>query len=150
VTCSSLARQRQATFAADFIMNLFPVINILLYFQKIILHIHRWIPNKKQRNATTAEQQSPRLQQVKTWLKCNSHEHKNKGKNLLTFRRPQVHRNLQQAPPYLHCQPLNEVWEGVNPGSIPFNHSGTLDAPELPWAGPAFSPGAQSLLQALT
>jgi len=25
--------------------------------------------------------------------------------------------------PHLHCQPLNEVWEGVHPGSSPSNHS---------------------------
>ena len=33
---------------------------------------------------------------------------------------------------HLHCQPLNEIWEGVDPGSIPSRHSGTLHAPELP------------------
>ena len=52
--------------------------------------------------------------------------------------------------PHLHCQPLNEVWEGADPGSIPSGHSGTLHTPELPWVGPAFPPGAQSLLQAVT
>ena len=40
--------------------------------------------------------------------------------------------------PQLHCQPLNEIWEEVDPGSIPSNHSGTLHAAELPWVGPAF------------
>ena len=49
-----------------------------------------------------------------------------------------------------HCQPLNEVWEGVRPGSAPSSHAGTLHAPELPWVGPAFPPGAPSLLQAVT
>jgi len=38
----------------------------------------------------------------------------------------------------------------VDPGSSPSGHSGTLHAAELPWAGPAFPPGAQSLLQAVT
>ena len=52
--------------------------------------------------------------------------------------------------PHLHCQPLNEVWGGVHPGFTPFGHSGTLHAPELPSVGPAFPPGAQSLLQAVT
>jgi len=51
---------------------------------------------------------------------------------------------------YLHCQPLSEVWEGVDPGLTPSSHSGALLAPELPWDGPAFPPGAQSLLQAMT
>ena len=40
--------------------------------------------------------------------------------------------------PHLHCQPLNEIWEGVDPGCTPSGHSGTLHVAELPWAGPAF------------
>jgi len=52
--------------------------------------------------------------------------------------------------PYLHCQSLNEVWEGVDPGSTPSSHSGALLAIECLWVGPAFLPGAQSLLQAVT
>ena len=52
--------------------------------------------------------------------------------------------------PRLYCQPLHEVWEGVDPGSIPPGHSGALLAPELPWVGPAFPPSAQSLFQAMT
>jgi len=85
-----------------------------------------------------AEQQGPRLQEV-SLLKCNSCRHKTKGKKLLTFRRLQVHKNS-----------LNEVWEGVDPGSPPSSHSGALHTPEFPWVGPAFPSGAQSLLQALT
>jgi len=38
----------------------------------------------------------------------------------------------------------------VDPGSNPSSHSGTLHGPELPWVGPAFPPGAQSLVQAVT
>jgi len=60
---------------------------------------------------------------------------------------------MQGSParyPSLHCQPLNEVWEEVDPGSTPSGHSGALHAPELPWAGPVFPPGAQSLIQAMT
>ena len=38
----------------------------------------------------------------------------------------------------------------MDPGSTPSGHSGTLHAAELPAAGPAFPPGAQSLLQAGT
>ena len=59
---------------------------------------------------------------------------------------------MEGAPsryPHLHCQPLNEIWEGVDPGSTPSGHSGKLLAPELPWVGPTFLPGAQSLVQAL-
>ena len=35
--------------------------------------------------------------------------------------------------PHLHCQPLNEIWERMDPGSSPPNHSDELHAPELPW-----------------
>ena len=52
--------------------------------------------------------------------------------------------------PHLHCQPLNEDWEGVDPGSTPPGHSAALLTPESPQVGPAFPPGAQSLLQAVT
>jgi len=35
-------------------------------------------------------------------------------------------------------------------GFSPSGHPGSLHAPELPWVGPAFPPGAPSLLQAMT
>ena len=38
----------------------------------------------------------------------------------------------------------------MDAGSTPSSHSGTLHTPELPWVGPAFPPGAQSLLQDMT
>jgi len=60
-----------------------------------------------------------------------------------------MQRSPARNPPF-HCQPLNEVWERVDPGSTPSGHSGTPHAPELPWVGPTFAPGAQSLLQAMT
>jgi len=62
---------------------------------------------------------------------------KQRKNSLLTLGKPQVDRDLQQDTLCLHCQPLNEVWEGVDSGSTP---SG----------GPAFPPGAQSLVQAVT
>ena len=40
------------------------------------------------------------------------------------------------------CEPLNEVWKGVDPGSSGSGHSGAFHAAELPWVGPAFPPGA--------
>jgi len=58
-------------------------------------------------------------------------------KNLLTF----PVSGMQGSPAkylHLHHQPLNEVWEGVDPGSSPSSHSGALHAAELPWVGPAF------------
>jgi len=54
-------------------------------------------------------------------LKCNSHGCRNNGKKLYTFRRPQ---GWPTRSPHLHCQPLNEVWEGEDPGSIPPGPSG--------------------------
>jgi len=52
--------------------------------------------------------------------------------------------------PHLYCLPLNEGWEGGDPGSTPFGHSAALHTPELSWVSPAFPPGAQSLFQAVT
>jgi len=60
---------------------------------------------------------------------------------------------MQGSPvrcPHLYCQPLTEVWEGGDPGSTPSSHSQAMQAPELPWFGPAFPPGAQSLVQGMT
>ena len=51
---------------------------------------------------------------------------------------------------HLHCQLLNEIWEGVDSGSTSSGHSGASHAAELPWISPAFPPGAQSLFQAVT
>jgi len=82
--------------------------------------------------------------------KCSSYRHRNKGKKQLTFRRPQVHKDLQQNTLTSPCQPLNEVWEGVEPGSTPSHHTGAFHSPELPWVGPAFLPDAQSLVQTVT
>ena len=103
----------------------------------------------------TAEQQGTRLQKKnknkqanKTQLKCISRRHGNKQATYL-----QNTSAMQESPeksPCLHCQPLNEVWEGVDPGSTPSGHSAALHTPELPWVGPAFSTGVPSLLQAMT
>jgi len=62
---------------------------------------------------------------------------------------PEVGRISSKRYSHLHCQPLNEVGERVDPGSTPSNQSSALLAPELPWVGPAFPPGAQSLFQAV-
>jgi len=80
---------------------------------------------------------------------CSSY--RNKGKQLLTFGKPQVSKDLQQEMPLPPLPTLkNEVREGVDPGSTPSGHSGALHAPEQPWVGPAFPPGPQSLFQAVT
>ena len=39
---------------------------------------------------------------------------------------------------------------GLQLGSTPSDHLAALHAAELPWVGPAFLPGAQSLLQVMT
>lgn len=60
---------------------------------------------------------------------------------------------MQRSPerePCLHCQLSNEVWEEVDPSSTSSSHSGVLQAHELPWVGPAFVVGAQTLLQDVT
>jgi len=58
---------------------------------------------------------------------------------------PQKTSGMQRSlatDPCLHYQPLNEVWKGMDPGSTPSRPSEALFAPELPWVGPAFPPGA--------
>jgi len=101
--------------------------------------------NAMESTARTEEQQGPstvlgRPQHVKTCSKTTAIGTKTKeGSCLLPVRYP-----------HLHCQPLNEVWEGVHPGPTPSSHSGTLHAPELPWVGPTFPPGAQSVPPAVT
>ena len=74
--------------------------------------------------------------------------HRQKAKILLTLRSPQVGRDLQQENFTSTANPY-EVWEGVDPGSSPSDHSSALHAPELPWIIPAFPPGVQSLFQAM-
>ena len=100
--------------------------------------------------AVTAEQQGPKLRQVRTCPNATTQEPRNKGRKLLTFRKVTYTQESPAKCTCLPCQPLNEVWEGVDPGSTPSSHSGTLHAAELPWVGPAFSPGAQSPVQAVT
>jgi len=82
--------------------------------------------------------------------RCRSHRCKNKGRKIAYFQKASGRQEPPARNPCLHCQPLNEVWEGVDPGYTPSAHSSTLHAPELPWVGPAVPPGAQSLLQAVS
>jgi len=73
---------------------------------------------------------------VRIWLNITAEHTEIKGKKNLTFRRPQVHRDL-------HGQDLNEVYEGMDPDSTRSGHSGSLHVPELPWVVPVFLPYAQ-------
>ena len=75
---------------------------------------------------------------------------RNKGKSCLPLEGLRKAEISNKRSLCLHCQPLNEVWEGVDPGSIPSGHSAALHTPELPWIGPAFPPDVQSLFQAVT
>ena len=99
--------------------------------------------------AMTAEKQDPRLQQVRlpqiqqVWAEKQRQE-------IAYLQKTSCVQGSPTRYPCLHCQPLNEVWEGVGPGSSPSGHSGALHIPELPWVGPAFPPGAQSLVQVMT
>jgi len=104
--------------------------------------------------AITAEQQGTRLQQVR--ISSNATAIGTEIKERICLPLP----SSMQGPPAkkpnnnkklcFHCQPLNEVCKGLDPGSTPSIHSGALQAPELPWIGPAFPPGAQSLFQAVS
>ena len=83
--------------------------------------------------------------------KQSSCGHRNKGKkNCLLSENLHSRQGSPTKCSHLHCQPLNDQGEEVDPGSTPFSHPGTLYAPEHPWVGPAFPPGAKSLAQAMT
>jgi len=61
-----------------------------------------------------------------------------KGRKSTYFWKASDKQGSPTRSPYFHCQPLNEVWEGMDPGTTPSGHSATLRSPELPWVGPAF------------
>jgi len=105
--------------------------------------------------------QSPRLQQVRISSSAAAIDAETKGKKKTQAKENNKQTSLPQEGlrwagisskgcSHLHCQPLNKVWEGVDPGSTPSSHSGVLHTPELLWVGPAFPLGAQSLFQTLT
>lgn len=75
-----------------------------------------------------AEQLSPKLQQVRTCSKTTGTETKERiflhSKGLR-----QTLRSLTRSACF-HCQPLNEVQEGMNPGSTSSSQSAALHAPE--------------------
>jgi len=94
--------------------------------------------------------QSLRLQQMGTSPSTAATDTKMKEKSCLPLKGLKYTGISIKRHPRLHCQPLSEVWEEVDPGSNPSYHSGTWHAPDLPWVGPTFPPGAPSLLHAMT
>ena len=99
----------------------------------------------------TAEQQGPRLQQVKICSNATAISTEIKGgKKASPLQKASGIQGSPTRHPHLHHQPLNEVLERMDSGSSPSNHSGKLHAAELPWVGPAFPPGVPSLVQAVT
>jgi len=84
-----------------------------------------------ERVVKAAEQQKPRLQQMKTCSSATAVGIKLKKEPTYL----QKVSGTQRSPArylYLPCQPLNEIWEEVDPGSSPSGHSGALHAPGLP------------------
>ena len=101
--------------------------------------------------AMTAEQQGPRMQQVRIYSSVTTVDTETNKQKKTAYLQKASHRQGSPAThSHLPYQPLNKVWEGVDPGSTPSSHSHTLHAPELPWVGSAFPPSVPSLLQAMT
>jgi len=94
--------------------------------------------------AITAEQQGPRLQQVRISSNAKTIGTEIKEKKLLTFRRPQGHRGAPAISPCLEGQPLNEGWEGVDPGSSPSGQSGAVNCMQL--SSPGLALASQQVL----
>jgi len=61
-----------------------------------------------------------------------------KGKKAFYLQKTSSKQGSPRRSPHLHCQPLNEFREGVDPGSGLSGYSAALHAPELPRVGPAF------------
>jgi len=73
-----------------------------------------------------------------------------KKKKLLTFRRSQVGRELQQDTLVSTANPSMRSGKGWFLAPPLLGHSGALHTAELLWVGSAFPPGTPSLFQAVT
>ena len=71
---------------------------------------------------TIAEQHNIHLEQIRT----NTTAISTQTNKQPTFAKPPRSRHLLKNTFTSPCQPLNEVWEEVDPGSTPFSHSGAL------------------------
>jgi len=81
----------------------------------------------------TAGWQNLWLQQMRTSPKAAVTDTEMKEKSCLPLEGLRYTGIWSKRCPCLHCQPLHEVWEGMDPGSTPSGHTGTLRTPELPW-----------------
>jgi len=106
-----------------------------------------WQHNTIESAAIIAEWHKPRLQQMRTIPNPIAVEGKGR-KTAYLWKTSDRQESPERYP--CHSQPLNEVWEGVDPGSTSSGHSGALYTPELHWVGSVFPPGAQSLFQTVT
>jgi len=82
-----------------------------------------------------AEQQGPKLQQVRTSSNPTAAGTETKEIICLPSEGLLPSEGRQGSParnPHLHCQPLYEIWEGVHPGFTPSCHSGALHALSFP------------------
>jgi len=77
--------------------------------------------------ATTAEQQGPRLQQVRICSNAKTIGTEIKEGTCL----PSEGLRDTERYPQLQFQPLNEGWEGVDPGCSPSGHSGAFNCMQL-------------------
>ena len=99
--------------------------------------------------AMTAEQQSSKILGYSKWRLAQIQQaQKQRKKSYLPLEGLRYTRISSKIP----LPALPTLKWGLRRGGSwlhPFHHSGELHAPEL-WTGPAFPPGAQSLVQAMT
>lgn len=101
-------------------------------------------------NTAIISEQGHRLQHIKTYSNTTAVSTGKKRKENAYLQKASGTQGSPTECPYLHCQPINEVLEGVHPSSTPSGHSGVLHSPELPCIGLDFPSGASSLVQAMT
>ena len=121
--------------------------HILIYFKKwVSLHLDTWpanhftieLPgcNAMESTAMTAEQQGPRLQQVKICSNATAISTEIKGgKKASPLQKASGIQGSPVRHPCFRCHPLNEVWERVDPGSTPF---WSLRSIACAWAPPGW------------
>ena len=90
------------------------------------------------KNTITAEQQSPRLQQVANMQQPHTNTQKQR-KEIAYLQKTSGRQGSPEICPHLYCQPLNEVWEGVDSGSSPSGQSGAMHCMQLSSPGLALS-----------